>query len=126
MAAAFTAYDVDRLAALLLTGAESEVVGAVHEVGAEAIRRGPVYHTLVLEDTVRYRGEVRDLDGEPLLLLWETPVDGSAPESVADVLRVETADRRVARVRWYYFCPETLREVGTRLGVPVRPHGSHL
>jgi RNA polymerase sigma-70 factor (ECF subfamily) len=123
MAAAFTAYDLDRLATLLLTDASSEVVGRVYEVGAEAIRRGSLHHTLVIEHSVRYRAEVRTLDGEPLLLLWETPAGGSAPEAVSDVVRVETADHLVARMRWYYFCPETLTEVASRLGVPVHPHG---
>jgi RNA polymerase sigma-70 factor (ECF subfamily) len=123
MAAAFTAYDLDRLTTLLLTDAASEVVGMVYEVGSETIRRGSLHHTLVIENDVRYRAEVRTLDGEPLLLLWETPADGSASEAVSDVVRVETADRLVARMRWYYFCPETLTEVASRLGVPLRPHG---
>jgi RNA polymerase sigma-70 factor (ECF subfamily) len=123
MAEAFTTYDIERLTALLLADAASEVVGMVYEVGAETIRRGSLHHTLVVENDVRYRAEVREFDGEPLLLLWDTPVDGSAPEAVSDVLRVETADGRVARVRWYYFCPETITEVAGRLGVPARPHG---
>lgn len=123
IAAAFTAYDLDRLAGLLLADAENEVVGMVYEVGAEAIRRGSLHHTLVLEDDVRYRAEVRTLDGEPLVLLWSTPVDGSARAALADVLRVETAGGQVARLRWYYFCPETLTEVAQRLGLPARPHG---
>jgi hypothetical protein len=29
-------------------------------------------------------------------------------------------DGRVARLRGYAFCPETMREVGAALGVPVR------
>jgi RNA polymerase sigma-70 factor (ECF subfamily) len=123
MAEAFTTYDIERLTALLLADAASEVVGMVYEVGAETIRRGSLHHTLVVENDVRYRAEVREFDGEPLLLLWDTPVDGSAPEAVSDVLRVETADGRVARVRWYYFCPETITEVAGRLGVAARPHG---
>lgn len=123
MAAAFAAYDIERLTALLLADAASEVVGMVYEVGAEAIRRGSLHHTLLVESDVRYRAQVQELDGEPLLLLWETPVDRSAPEAVSDVLRVETADGRVARLRWYYFCPETITEVTARLGVPARPHG---
>jgi RNA polymerase sigma-70 factor (ECF subfamily) len=126
LAAAFTAYDLDRLTALLLSDAASEVVGMVYEVGAEAIRRGSLHHTLVVESDVRYRGEVRTLDGEPVVLLWQAPVDGSAPEAVADVLRAETADAKVARLRWYFFCPETLTELGERLDVPVRPHGYRL
>lgn len=125
MAQAFTAYDVDRLTSLLLADATSEVVGMVYEVGADTMRRGSIHHTLVVESDIRYRAEVRELAGEPLLVLWETPVDGSAPEAVSDVLRIETADDRVASIRWYYFCPETLTEVAQQLGVPARPHGYH-
>jgi RNA polymerase sigma-70 factor (ECF subfamily) len=72
---------------------------------------------------VRYRAEVHDLDGEPLMVLWEAQVDRSAPEAVADVVRIETADGRVARMRWYYFCPETITEVAQRLGLAARPRG---
>ena len=126
MAEAFTAYDIDRLMALLLADVSSAVIGVVYEVGAEAMRRGSLHHTLMTEADVRYRAEVRDFDGEPLILLWETPVDGSAPAAVSDILRVETADDRVARVYWYYFCPQTLTEVTNRLGVPVRVHGYRL
>jgi RNA polymerase sigma-70 factor (ECF subfamily) len=135
MAAAFTAYDLDRLTDLLLDGAVSEVVGAVYEDGADVIRRGSLHHTLVIEDDRRYRAEVHELDGEPLLVLWARPTKGTASpsalpdgstlseEAVADILRVETADGRVARVRWYYFCPQTLLEVSAGLGLPARPLG---
>lgn len=126
MAEAFTAYDIDRLTALLLADASSEVVGMVYEVGAETMRNGSIHHTLVLESDVRYRAEVRNFEGEPLLVLWETPVDGSAPEAVSDILRIDTADGRIARMRWYYFCPQTLTEVTGLLGVPARVHGYHL
>jgi len=123
MAAAFTAYDIDRLTALLLADAASEVVGRVYEVGAETIRRGSLHHTFVLEDDVRQRAEVRELDGEPLLVVWQRPVDDSAPEAVVDTMRIETADGRVSRVRWYFYCPETVTEAAGRLGLPVRTNG---
>jgi RNA polymerase sigma-70 factor (ECF subfamily) len=84
-----------------------------------------LHHTLVLETDVRYRADVVELDAEPVVLLWSRPVDGTADEAVADVLRVETADGGVARLRWYFFCPETLREVADRLAVPCRPIGYH-
>jgi RNA polymerase sigma-70 factor, ECF subfamily len=122
MAEAFTAYDIERLTALLLADAVSEVVGKVYEVGAETMRHGSLHHTFVLETDVRYRAEVHEIDGEPVLVLWETLVDGSAPEAVSDVLRFETADGRVSRMRWYYFCPETITEVASRLGAPARAH----
>jgi RNA polymerase sigma-70 factor (ECF subfamily) len=125
LAEAFTAYDLDRLTELFLADATSEVVGLVHEDGRHQIRAGSLHHTLFLETDVRYRAEVRELDGEPLVLLWETPTDGSAPEAVGDLLRVETESGAVSRLRWYYFCPETLAEVTGRLGLPLHTHGYH-
>ncbi len=123
MADAFTAYDIDRLTALLLADASADLLGVVYEQGVAAMREGSLHHTLVLESDVRYRAEVHELAGEPVVLLWQRPVDGSAPEAVADLLRAETVDGKVSRLRWYYFCPQTLVEVGERLGVPIRTHG---
>jgi RNA polymerase sigma-70 factor (ECF subfamily) len=125
LADAFTAYDLERLTELFTAGATSEVVGLVHEDGRHQIRAGSLHHTLVLETDVRYRAEVRELDGEPLVLLWETPTSGSGQEAVGDVLRVETDGDGVSGLRWYYFCPETLTEVAERLGLPLRAHGYH-
>lgn len=123
LAAAFTAYDLERLADLFLVDAASDVVGFVHEVGRDAIKAGSLHHTLVQETHHRWRAEVRELDGEPIVLLWATPADGSAAEAVEDVLRVDTADSGVLTLRWYFFCPETLTEIADRLTVPVRPAG---
>ena len=119
LAEAFTAYDLDRLTALFLADGVSDVIGAVHEVGRDRIRAGSLHHTLLLETEVRYRGEVREFNGEPIVVLWGTFEDGQ-PDAVRDILRLETADGGIARLRWYYFCPEVLTEVGAGLGVPVR------
>ncbi|MFB7449833.1 sigma-70 family RNA polymerase sigma factor [Streptomyces sp. NPDC056194] len=126
LAAAFTAYDLDGLARLFVEDAVSDVIGMAHEVGRDQIAAGSLHHTLVLESSVRWRAEVRELDDEPLVLMWATPVDGSGPEAVEDVLRVETADGEITRLRWYYFCPDVLTEVGDRLGVPYRTHAHGL
>lgn len=53
LAAAFSAYDVERIVALLLDGAESVLVGVVHEEGAEAMRNGSLHHMFVVESDVR-------------------------------------------------------------------------
>lgn len=123
LAAAFTAYDLDRVAELFLAGGVSEIVGVVREEGADRARAGTLHGTLVGETRVRFRAEARCLDGEPLVLLWEAPVDGSAPEAVGNVLRVESRAGRIARLRWYFFCPETVTEVAEQLGLPARTHG---
>lgn len=119
LAEAFTAYDLDRLTALFLADGVSDVIGAVHEVGRDTIRSGSMHHTLFLETDVRYRAEVRDFEGEPIVVLWGSFEDGH-PDAVRDILRLDTADGGIARLRWYYFCPEVLAEVGAALGVPVR------
>jgi RNA polymerase sigma-70 factor (ECF subfamily) len=110
----------------------------VHEVGRHQARAGSLTHTLVLEAEVRYRAEVRELAGEPIVLLWARPVSGAAAdaaetveaaeaaEAVEDVLRVETAEGGVRRLRWYYFCPQTMTEVAEQFGLPVRTHGHRL
>jgi RNA polymerase sigma-70 factor, ECF subfamily len=123
LAEAFSAYDLDRMTELFLTGALSEVLGMVHEDGRDRIAAGSLHHTLYVESDVRWRAEIRELDDEPLVLMWATPTDGSGTEALEDVLRVESADGRISRLRWYYFCPETLSDVGERLGVPYRTHG---
>ncbi|MFC8493008.1 sigma-70 family RNA polymerase sigma factor [Streptomyces sp. NPDC057235] len=123
LATAFTAYDLDGLTKLFVEDAISDVIGVAHEVERTQIATGSLHHTLVLESSVRWRAEVRELDGDPLVLMWATPADGSGPEAVEDVLRAETADGGITRLRWYYFCPDVLTEVGDRLDVPVRTHG---
>jgi RNA polymerase sigma-70 factor, ECF subfamily len=120
---AFTSYDLERVAALFLADGVSEVVGVVHEAGRERARAGTLHGTLVGESRVRFRAQAAVVGDEPVVLLWEAPVDGSAPEAVGNVLRVEQRDGRVARLRWYFFCPETVTEVAGRLGLPVRTHG---
>jgi RNA polymerase sigma-70 factor, ECF subfamily len=123
LATAFTAYDLDRLAELLLADCVVEVVGAVREIGRDQARSGSLHHTLVLETHVRYRAEVRELDGEPLVVLFGTPTTAPGqPDALEDVLRVETADGGVQRLRWYYFCPETLTELAELWGVTTAPH----
>ncbi|MFJ5709382.1 hypothetical protein [Streptomyces sp. NPDC093105] len=58
------------------------------------------------------------------MLMWATPADDSGLEVVEDILRAETADGGgITRLRWYYFCPGVLTEIGDRLDVPVRTHG---
>ncbi|HVN36726.1 MAG TPA: RNA polymerase sigma factor [Myxococcota bacterium] len=54
--------------------------------------------------------------GEPILLHFHTR---RGRESLDGVHRLEEEDGRVSRLRSYGFCPETVREVGEALGLPV-------
>lgn len=99
--------------------AVSDVIGMVHEVGRDQIAAGSLHHTLHLETSVRWRAEVQVLDSDPLILMWATPTDGNGPEAVEDILRAETADGGITRLRWY---PDVLAEVSDQLGVPHRTH----
>jgi len=40
-------------------------------------------------------------------------------EGLNEVHRLEETDGRITRVRCYCFCPDTLRLVGERLGIPA-------
>ena len=43
-----------------------------------------------------------------------------------DVIRVDTVDGGISRMRVYYFCPEALTEFAETLNLPVQTHGYHL
>ncbi|WP_097977625.1 sigma-70 family RNA polymerase sigma factor [Streptomyces sp. gb14] len=123
VAKAFTAYDLDGLTRLFVEDAVSDVIGVAHEAGRDQIAAGSLHHTLFRETSVRWRAEVRELDGDPLVLMWATPTEGAGAEAVEDILRADTAGGGITRLRWYYFCPDVLAEVGDRLDVPYRTHG---
>jgi len=54
--------------------------------------------------------------GEPIVLHFHTR---GGREMLDALWRLEEEDGRVARLRAYGFCPETMREVGQKLGLPV-------
>lgn len=121
--AAFNARDLQGLASLLLADAEAEVVGICHEYTREQIRDGSLHHT-VLGEEGDPRAEVALFRGEPVVLLWYTVEDGGKPRRVVrDVLRFEQADGGLRRLRYYYFCPQTLAEVTAELGLPLVDNG---
>jgi RNA polymerase sigma-70 factor, ECF subfamily len=125
VAAAFTAYDIKRLVGLFMQRAESHIVGMLTEDSRDQIARGSVLHTLDTERDRRYRGEVVDIGGEPMVVLWTRPTDDSAQEAMTDLLRLETTDQGIRPIEWYFFCPEVLAEVAASLGVLVRTNGYH-
>jgi RNA polymerase sigma-70 factor (ECF subfamily) len=120
------ARDLKGLTALMLDGAAAENPGNSYHVGPDPARGFPRFLRAVVHGhpewpaafTPEARGLVRaELDGEPVLLGLSTYA--GRPESLTSVFRLEEQDGRVARIRSYAFCPETVRAVGEALGLPV-------
>jgi RNA polymerase sigma-70 factor (ECF subfamily) len=118
--------DVPGLVALMLDGGSIENVGCGVEFGRENFpREDGWFHRAVFGHPewpaeLQYTGsrlERAELDGEPLVLGFTTR---RGREALEQVLRIEEVDGRIARLRGYAFCPETMREVGERLGLRVR------
>jgi len=124
-AAAFTAYDVDALLALVTDHTVMDLVGMVYETGPQQMREGTLRHTFHLEDDVRYSADVREFGGEPVVAIWSAPADGGAagPTGLAEVWRCETVDGRLTRIRDYFFCPEVVSEIAAAWAAPTVLHG---
>ncbi|MCG3183713.1 MAG: hypothetical protein ICCCNLDF_01821 [Planctomycetes bacterium] len=116
---AFNARDLQRLAGLMLEDATAEVVGMVQEYGREQIRDGSLHHT-VFDEEGEPTAERREYLGEPIVVLWYS-VEGK--RVVRDVLRFVSDRGGMADLRYYYFCPETLKEVTEALGLPLVDNG---
>ena len=120
------AKDLHGLAELLLDGASVENVGEALQFGRETFERtrlNILWHVLhghpewpaeLGPESVRLeRGE---FEGEPIVLGLATQ---RGRETLRAVFRFEEQDGRIARVRIYGFCPETMRAIGETLGLPV-------
>jgi len=102
-----------------------ETVGSLLEVGRDEFSRSGswlwqsvhVHPDLPPEHRPpRWRAERSDFRGEPVMLSF-SPFQGE--DWLQSITRFETADGKVTRVRAYYFCPETMREVAAELGFPA-------
>jgi len=60
-----------------------------------------------------------ELEGEPIVLFFRTR-ERWGGEALEGVFRVAEEDGRIAQVRCYSFCPETMRAVAEHLDLPVR------
>jgi RNA polymerase sigma-70 factor, ECF subfamily len=118
--------DIAGLVALMLDGGSVENVGCGVEFGRENFPREDGWFNRAVfghpewPPELQYTGsrlERAVLDGEPLILGFTTR---RGREALEQVLRIEEVDGRIARLRGYAFCPETMREVGERLGLRVR------
>lgn len=122
--AAWRAADLPALLALMVEDAAVENVGCGIEIGREAGGQGFLYKAVhghsewppeFQPEAVRLdRGSV---EGEPVVLCFATR---RGREALEQVLRLDEVDGLVARLRGYAFCPETMREIGAALGLPVR------
>jgi RNA polymerase sigma-70 factor (ECF subfamily) len=126
---AFNARDLDRLIGLFAEEATAEIVGCLHEDDPKAIRDGSLQHTLFGPEGEPLpagdpEAEVVEVEGETLVVLWyRIDEEGGPGRALRDVVRLETDGERFVRMRYWYFSPEVLREVGEMLGEPARDNG---
>ncbi len=123
----YQARDVRGLVALMLDGASAENVGNSLHVGLDDPARGvPHFLHKVVHGHDEWPPQTRpdavrlaraELLHEPIVLLLATRWGSEALEVV---FRFEERGGRIARIRAYGFCPETMRTVGEALGIEVR------
>jgi RNA polymerase sigma-70 factor (ECF subfamily) len=126
-AALYAARDAKGLAALMLETGSVENVGEAVQRGAESFHASErnILHGLLHGHAGEWPGDLdwasqrierRELDGEPIGCLF---IRFRGSDRLMAVLRFDEVEGRVARLRIYGFCPETMREVAERLGAPV-------
>jgi len=124
--ALYNAKDVNGLIALMLDSGSVENVGSSLEYGHENFPRrdGWFQHAVFGHDEWPAEFHYESARLERALLAGEPVALGFAVrrgrEALEQVLRFEEEDGRIARLRGYSFCPETMREVGAELGLRVR------
>jgi len=122
----YNARDLPGLLALMLDTASIDLIGLDVEAGREAFERkgGWFYHNLyghdwAAERPAPARWESAIFRGEVVALVFGPNLEGS--EVLGSVMRFEEDDGRIASIRAYAMCPETVREVGEELGMPNDP-----
>jgi len=124
--ALYDARDKDGLVALMLDGGQVENVGCSMEFGAEqfpgergwfqaAVFGHPEWPPAFQYERARIARDA--FEGEPILLGFATR---RGDEALEQVLRIEEREGRIARLRGYAFCPETMRAIAESLGLPLR------
>ncbi len=124
--AAFNAGDMAGLTTLLLENGSVEMLGSGVQYGRDNLagKQGWLQGALFghSEWPAIYQFESQRLErqtfaGEPVVLYFRTR---RGREALEQVLRLDEEDGRVARIRDYGFCPETLEEIASELGLRVR------
>lgn len=113
--------------ALMPDGATVEAYGSVLEVGrAQFERQGTwLWHSVHVHPDLppevrppKWANERVAFRGEPLVLSFDPVAPGRPPMGIA---RFEEEDGRIAHLRSHIFCPETLGEVASELGLAMGP-----
>jgi RNA polymerase sigma-70 factor (ECF subfamily) len=120
----YNARDLSGLIGLMLDSASIEMSGINNEFGREGFEReqGWFFHSVVGfsddDNRPRVRQVRREFRGEPVVVqlhtLW-------GEEVMTSIIRLETADGKIARLRSYTFCPEAIGEVAEALGLALGP-----
>ncbi len=114
---ALGAKDIEALSAICSADLTVELVGGAEAEGFERNKTFFAHAHMVLPQlgfgehphwtTIVY-------DGEPMALGYRTL---GGVEGINEVHRLEESDGRIARIRCYCFCPDTLRALGEHLGI---------
>lgn len=121
---ALNARDMAGLVKLTLENASLDMLGCGLQFGRDLLESG--FYTKAIDGHPEWPPELQyesarveraDCAGEPAVLGFATR---RGREVLEQVLRLEEKDGCVARIRAYAFCPETMKEIGSELGLRVR------
>jgi len=121
----FHAKDLQGLVALLQGGASAENVGNSVHIGSDPEAGIPRFLRALVDGhpewpaAIQWQGSRlarREIAGEPVALYLVTR---KGREALLSVLRFEEQEGRIARIRSYGFCPDTICALGEELGLPV-------
>jgi RNA polymerase sigma-70 factor, ECF subfamily len=122
----YDARDVSGLVALMLEGSTAENVGNSVHIGLDPVDGVPAFLRAVVHghpewpvefQLPRSRLQRLTFEGEPVIL--STILTRRGNEALSSVFRFEEENGRIARIRSYAFCPETIRAVGEMIGMRV-------
>ncbi|MBM4385145.1 MAG: RNA polymerase sigma factor [Deltaproteobacteria bacterium] len=124
--AAYNAADLEALLALMQDGGQVENVGCGLEYGSDNFRTRQSWFHAALQGHAEWPAELQYeaprmqlalVGGEPVALGFVTR---RGREALEQVMRIDEHESRIARLRGYAFCPETMRAIGEELGIRVR------
>jgi len=124
--AAYNALDLAGLLSLMVDSASVENVGCGVQIGREVFSgkdgwfHAAVYGHPEWPEWLQYespRMQRAICGGEPVALGFTTR---QGKEALEQVMRFDEQDGRIARLRGYAFCPETIKEIGAEVGLRVR------